>query len=989
MKKLSILLILVMIMSLIPALNVSAADYSLNGIEEGAIVVLQKEPTKTVTLADSTDVKKVIFWFNDEEPATATGPSFFYTMEFTSIGTQTLRYEVFKKGNNTNSPDASETITFNLVSGKLNEMSFSEDFDNPDIEYTVDNIKKIFVGNDGANISGRLKLSVVPWKGSNALQISGDGQSKSAHLQFKSTPSKSGIGLHFYEFDITLATAYNINLQVTADGYSTTTNSHILFNNKNSDVGIGTSSVIESSAVTKIGLVLNYNSTPPTATVYKNGVFWRNIALTKLANGTEDPVVTLYYQTHSNTAPAYIDNFSYATYDLAESQDFTKVSIEGGETPVSTDFNELRFTGAGYLEDQNVEDFVTISEKPNDGSADFSASSVTYSAEIEGNDVVLHFGQALGEAKTYKIDIIGLKDDYMMEYNNPSFVFRTLNPGENPLPVVSLIAPEEGVRYYPAESDIVELKAEAVDSLRGEVEYVEFYADGILIEGSRVTKEAAVDDVFTFNWTLDGSIDRVEPVAITAKAVDNEGGEMTSAARNIILRSKELPEVTIKAPEMDTLYYSNINGVDFEVKPTVKFTKSDSDGTIEAINVYVDGEMNNIDKNATEYTITEALGVGEHTIIVEVYDNDSQRAQDVVTVSVVALGKSGYIFNENYAEKDLIAQWKKADVADFANGTLTDYDEVKGAILSGVGTVKHTIIRNLEGTEFVADVKVAFNDTTTKRTVKLGSAELATFTAGGKITYGGAQKGEYQAGELYNISAVVNPTDGKVYAIVNGASVGSVAATYTINPQIVVSSEGAGEMAIITASASAVGLAVEPTVSIDGNKITVAFAAGVDTATLDGNVSLVDSNGNAANLVYGNGVFTVNEVLKYTETYKVVVLPDVRDLNGNSYNGTYEVPFTVPEPEVAVAEVSGEIVDDTAFLAVDFTGAAEAKTVTLVCAAYKDNKMVAYDTYEMNTSVAESDIELDLSGIVEGAVVEAFVIDDTLNTVTDKIIVFE
>lgn len=993
MKKLSILLILAMMMSLLPALNVSAAEYTLSGISEGETVIYQEEPSKTVKLAKAdgsalSGISKVAFSFNDGGFEEVYGTAFEYEMEFTELGEQTLSYNVYRTGSEI--PVESNTVTFNVVSGKLHELSFTENFENPTADYSQDNLKKMFVGGDGANISSRLNLSVQEFKGSKALVIDGDKQNKPAYMQLVGAPSTSGLGIHFYEFDMTMSTSYSRSVAVTADGYDKVTNAHTLFTNKNTDVGIGTNSDIGKSATAKLRIILNYNTTPPTATIYKNGTLWQNISMTKLAEGTEDPVITISVQTNSKAHPVYIDNFRYTAYEKAVPQDFTSVTIPGGDKPVATDLSEIRFTGGNYLAGQSVEEFVTISEKPNDGSADFTESSLDYRVAIEGEEVVVSFNQALSEATTYKVDIIGLKDDCLMTYNNPEFIFRTLNPDENPLPEVELLAPEAGTRFYPREADTVELKAIAKDSLGGWVEYVEFYADGVLIDGSKVTKEEAVDDVFTYIWTLDGSIDRVDPVAITAKAVDDKGDDATSAARSIILRSKELPEVRITAPEMGALYYSNVSGVVIDIMPTVKFVHSDSDGTIEEINVYVDGRQFHLsDKTAMEYPLTEALTAGDHKIIVEVIDNDGQSATDTVEVSVAELGKSGYIFNDNYAEEDLLAQWKKTGKAEFKNGTLTDYAEVQGLILTGADTIKRTIIRNLEGTEFVADIKVAFNDTTSNRTVKLGDAELATFTAGGKITYGGTAKGSYEAGEVYNISAVVNPMDGKVYAIVNGERIGSASASYKINPQIIVTSTGTGEMAVITASASTAGIAVEPTVIIDGNTIAVDFEAGVDTKTLEGNVALVDSNGNAASLIYANGVFTVNEILKYTETYKVVVYPDVRDLNGNAYSGTYEVPFRVEEPAVAIADIAGSMDGSNAVLDVDFVGAEEAKAVTLVCAAYKDNMMVAYDTYELNTSAEADTYVLDLSGIVEGAVIEAFVVDNDLNAVSDKIIVLE
>ena len=997
MKKTAILLILVMMISLLPALNVSAAgEYSLKGLSQDEFVIIQREPEKTVTLvnaatgANATGVSKVAFTFNDNPTETVHGSIFSYIMEFDSIGTQTLKYDVFKTGNNTNVPDESETITFTTVSGKLNEESFSENFEN----IANADLAKRFVANNGANISGRLSLSVTDWKGSKALTIDGDKSNKAAYMQFRGAPSTTGYKVHYYEFDMTMSTSMHRKLYITADGYTTVTNAHELFTNKKTDTGIGTNSQLDSTTVAHIELILDYNQTPPVATIYKGGALWQTISLSNLANGTQDPVVTLYFQTHSSGHPVYIDNFSYEVYDIAEPQTFGNETIEGGDKPVLNTLSEVRITGDTYLTDDPT-DYVTLSQRANDSDGDFVAATVPYFAYIEDSEIVVAFDGNLALGTTYKIEISGIQDEYFVAYNDYEFTFRTLNPGENPLPEVSLISPVANTRFYAGESTVT-LSAEAVDTLEGTIAKVEFYAGDVLV--GEATE--GVDDVFTYEWALDYSFDSSEPIAITAKAIDNEGGDATSLPVNVVIWSKQAPEVTITSPEQNTLCYANIGGVDFEVKPTIEFEKSDIDGTIEGIKVYIDDNAGiTVDPAATSYTLTEELTAGDHVITVEITDDTELVATDSVALTVAELGKSGYIFNDNYAAEDLVAQWSKTGNVTVANGSLTDYAEVEGIILSSTsGSVKRAIIRNLTDTAFVADVKLAFGDTTTKRTVKLGDKELATFTADGKITFGGTQKGTYVAGQTYNISAVVEAAAGKVYAIVDGTQIGSSSATYGVNPKILVSHEGSGETAIVTASASLIGVAVEPSVNVvDDKQITVDFAAGVDVSTLPGNVSVVDvATGKAVNLTYANGVFTINEILKYANDYEVVVLPDVRDVNGVGYSGTYKYAFTTAQPTtVGIADVvvSDAVLDAegnfTATLDVPFNGPAQTKNVTLVCAAYNGTKMEAHQVIELSAPVTAEDIALSLSGVSEGAVIEAFVVENMTNlkAVSDKIFV--
>jgi len=995
MKKTAILLILVMMISLLPALNVSAAgEYALKGVSQDEFVILQREPEKTVTLvnaatgANATGVNKVAFTFNDNPAETVHGSVFSYTMELNSLGTQTLKYDVYKTGNNTNVPDESETITFTTISGKRHEESFSENFEN----IADADLAKRFVANNGANISGRLSLSVTDWKGSKALTIDGDKANKAGFLQFRGAPSTTGYKVHYYEFDMTMSNSYSRTLYVSADGYEKTTNAHVLFTNKKSDTGIGTNSNINSTAVAHIELILDYNQTPPVATLYKGGALWQTISMPNLANGTQDPVVTLYFQTHSSGHPVYIDNFSYEVYEIPEPQSFGAVSIEGGDKPVLDTLSEVRITGDTYLTEDPT-DYVTLRERANDSDGDFAAATVPYFTFIDGSEIVVVFEQALALGTTYKIEISGIEDEYFVPYNDYEFTFRTLNEDENPLPEISLISPAADTRFYAGESTVT-LSAEAVDTLGGSIAKVEFYAGDVLV--GEATE--GVDNVFTYEWVLDYTFDSSEPVAITAKAIDDEGGDATTLPVNVVIWSKQAPEVTITSPEQNTLCYSNIGGVDFAVKPTINFEKTDIDGSIERIKVYVDdNEGITVDPAATSYTLTEDLAVGDHTITVEITDDTGLVATDSVALTVAALGKAGYIFNDDYAAEDLVAQWSKTGNVTVANGSLTDYADVEGIILSSTsGSVKRAIIRNLTDTAFVADVKLAFGDTTTKRVVKLGDAELATFTADGKITFGGSQKGTYVAGQTYNVSAVVEAATGKVYAIVDGTQVGSSSATYSVNPKILVSHEGAGETAILTASASLIGVAVEPIVAVEGDKITVDFAAGVDVATLDGNVSFVDvATGKAVNLEYADGVFTINEILKYENDYQVVVLPDVRDINGMGYSGTYKYLHTTPQPttvgiaDVVVADAVLSGGNFTATLDVDFNGPEQTKNVTLVCAAYNGTKMEAHQVINLTAPVTAEDIALSLSGVSEGAVIEAFVVENmsNLNAVSDKVFV--
>lgn len=993
MKKLSILLIFTMIISLIPALNVSAAgeEYYLKGIYEGATVVLQHEPTKTVTLVDianvdtttttATNVSKVVFTFNDGAPETVAGATLSYTMTFTGIGTQTLTYDVYKTGNSSDTPDESKTITFNVVTGKKNAESTDGvvTFEN----ISDANLAKAIVANDGQNKSSAMTLTTEEVDYSNgasdgkALKIG--ATSRTTRMQFKKAESDAINKVHYYNFDIAMNNAYWKRIYVHGDSYSNTTNRDDLITCK----VIGN----HSSNIRKVNLGIILDCNTYIATVIFNGAELKKLPLTNAANGTGEPCLVLEYDNLGGAV--YIDNFKYDVYDVVPVPSFGNPSIPGGDKPVLETLAGVTFTGTDFLDGQNAADFATLAQKPNDGTSDYVAATVDYDVAIDGANIVYTFNEALTAGTTYKAIISGIKDSYYNVYNDYEFTFRTLNEGENPLPEITLTSPVADERYYPNESTIT-LSADAFDTLGGTIAKVEFFVDGELIgEGTNVE-----GDTYTFDWVLDDSIDKPETVAITAKATDNLGDYTDTPAVNIVIWSKQLPEITITAPETGTLYCASIGGVALEVKPKIEFVTADSDGTITAVNVYVDGNPGipvDDPANATSYTLTEDLTVGEHTITVEAYDDDEQRVTDSVTVTVEAQGKAGYIFNEDYTAEDLLVKWNKSGTAEFST------DE-NGIVISGTGSTYRAIQYNFTDKSFVADIKVAFADTTTDRTVKLGDKELATFSASGKITYGGSQVDSltYQAGEVYNITAVVDADGDKLYSLVNGTEVGTASATFTYNTKLAVSQTGEGTMTVKSATVSAIGEAVVPTVVVSGSEITVTFPAGVDDDTLDGNVSVVNvETGKAASLIFADGVFTINEVLKYDTDYKVIILPDVRDVNGNGYSGTFEYVFTTEEPTtVGVADVTVNAPalvagNFTATIDVEFNGADETKTVYLVCAAYNGAKMEDHQIITLTSPVTASDIALALSGVSEGAVIEAFVVDslDNLNSVSDKIFV--
>ena len=364
-KFLSIVLALALVFSTaaMPVLAEDAAtettptpEYYLKGIYDGATVVLSQEPTKTVTLVDAananeiseaaTNVSKVVFTFNGVATE-VTGTTFSYTMEFSAPGSQTLKYDVYKTGNETETPDESATITFNVVKGTKNAASFTEDFEGTFA--TEADLAKAIVANDGKNYStDYIPLATADRNGSKALLI--DSSHSSAVLQFRGAASETGHRVHYYEFDFTAGYSYKHYFYVRGEGYNSGTNQVELFNTQYKPGG---SWFFKIGTRYKVAFVLDYNETTPTATVYIDGKEFKRTSLATAVAGSKDPVLAM--NIHASGNPIYIDNFKYSVYD----------SVVEGVTPEY--FVKGIYDGAVVVAQEEESRQITVVDSANNG----------------------------------------------------------------------------------------------------------------------------------------------------------------------------------------------------------------------------------------------------------------------------------------------------------------------------------------------------------------------------------------------------------------------------------------------------------------------------------------------------------------------------------------------------------------------------------------------------------------------------------------------
>lgn len=999
MKKTAIFLAFMMLIAFLPAIGVTAAEsYYLKGLQEGEHILANVEKSRTLTLVNSADqnklpgnatgVDKVVFTYNDEEAVTVAQAPFEYELVFSSCGDQTLTYEVYTTGSDT---PISETINFLTVAGEKNQqISKDENFD------TLTDATQFYY-----RISGSGATASIVGK---QFVFTRTASSGAKQFSFNSTATTAG-DTKVQQYDFEFSKSAGDFSCILRSGWASGSEDVIFSTEARTDN-------LASNTTYTMSIILDFNSM--LATVRCNGEELKKVKLSAF-EAAEGATAVLHIITTTQQSITF-DNYKFFVYDEMEPQEFSEASIPGGDdNPVVKDLAQIRITGNGFYEAQNLLGKVSIEPSV--------AMNPPY---IEGNELVVSFAENLTLGTSYTLTVDGVVDENLLAYVPYSLSFRTLNEGENLPPVVQVTSPAAGERYYPGDS--IMLTAEASDR-DGSVSYVEFYKKGQLIEGSRVT--AGENGVYTYEWVTGAADDSLEPVAITALVCDDGDSKVMSSKVNIRIQSQSYPTVSITGPVSNKVFVSNFGGVQTDIKPTLTFDVADLDGLVESIEIYVDGDKVHEAADITEYTLEAALGVGNHTLRVVATDDDDQSTYDEISLIVEDRGKSGYILYDEMTKENLLAKWVASGDATVKNGNLSGFDNINGIIIatdnpdvSSDSSIVRTCAYTLENKSFALDVKLAFSDTVSMRKVMLDTKEILTFTADGKVTNGTTEYATYRSGEIYNVSVVVDTENLMMYVLLDGTLITStpIANTdFTDRETLSVIHSGAvgtlSETAVVSASISEMAVAaqapviklfgsngseLDATQAIDGNQlryITVAFNGGTDEDSLVNNLKLIDNQtGQSVSLGYADGKFNLKGYLTYNGSYSVIVLPDARNAEGKGYSGAYELLFTTGEPVddvgVDAVTVSGESLDAGVFeatLTIDFNGVGEAgKTLTIVCAAFNGSKMIGYEPLEVavGTALADATMNVSFNGVTEDTVIEVFVVDDmgNLNAVNDKIL---
>lgn len=979
--------------------------YQIRGIRNGDVIVSNEETSRTISIVElknsdtyNKDPKvpenlTKVEYYGDDNVLLDTVESFPYEYElvFDSYGVHNFKAIVYYTDDTGQAVkevfESEYTVvcgtklsgTFNATadSGTIEcENSFYEDFD----DVPADKVGVSLVLGDIPFMYSKHNSITMTYTEDGKLSLVSTGTSY--YISLEPCTQSSSTDVIYYDFDISGST-YTIGSY-----YGKGSNSGPTITNR-------------LAADAKFRIIVDFNSNY--FIVQRNGAEVRRakIDTSKLTN------LRLRLAPTTKNAAVLINSIKCTSYDIKEPQKFSEASIQGGEdNPVQTDLAQIRVKGNDYLAGQNLENVITI-----DNDADFTPS-------IDGKDIVITFNEELAAGTTYTLTIDGVKDSDKLPYEEYTLSFRTLREGENPPPQAELKSPADGERYYPG--DTITLSATATDSLGGSISYVEFYCDGELIEGSRT--ESSVDDLYTYEWSVDDTLESFDPHSITALACDNEGATVTTPAVKITVLSKQTPTVSITAPENGKSYASNFGGIKTDIKPTIKFDAADTDGDIALIEILIDGNGVYSGTGISQYIPETPLSAGSHNVGVLVTDNDGLSAYDEIELTVEEYGYTSYILRDDLSNTDLHSKYDK--VGTVKSGNLSSFEDIKGIVISSdkpdtekKSSLKRTCVNTLEGKPFSVDIKVAFGDTNSERKVTLDTFELYTFSKGGT----------YIPGEVYTVTALVDYNNLKLYTLLDGKAVGTPqtikATTFTTSEVVTLTHTGGigeySETALLGIEIANMGKTnVQPEIKLsdengnllditapinadDAAYITASFVSGeVDSNSIKNNLLLVDDNtGERVALSYQSGKFTMSERLKYGTDYTLVLLPGVRDAAGKGYCGAYTVPFSTSAPADAVGVEDVSVIGGalnagtyTATIGVDFNGVGEiGESVNVICTAYSGNKMIYClpTVVNVGTALADVNIPIEISSVDANTVIEVFVVDNLtdLNPISDRIFV--
>jgi hypothetical protein len=219
---------------------------------------------------------------------------------------------------------------------------------------------------------------------------------------------------------------------------------------------------------------------------------------------------------------------------------------------------------------------------------------------LVGTDPTSAYNFALNNLAAGSYSITAVATDNNGASATSAIITFTVNVPVNQLPVITITAPLGGSTYVEPATVIIEASASDPD---GTISQVEFYNGNILL-GS----DASSPYSFTWSSVTSGSYN------ITARAVDNNGGIVTSSPVSITVNGNQPSVITITSP-VDN---SSITGTSV----TISVSATDPDGSITLVEYY-DGTTLIGSSSSQPYSYTwDNPPAGIHVITVRVTDSN-------------------------------------------------------------------------------------------------------------------------------------------------------------------------------------------------------------------------------------------------------------------------------------------------------------------------------------------------------------------------------
>lgn len=741
----------------------------------------------------------------------------------------------------------------------------------------------------------------------------------------------------------------------------------------------------------------------------------------KLVQQYGEPIKFSLYNSKDASHPDYVSGNIYvdcvwvSKNSPAASVEYGGSSLKDG-VPVRTDVGTISIEASGIQAHPNAKSIVDVSPD-----VAFDVSCINNKLNIQLN--------TLDYDTDYTISVSeGFYDEFGIPFGTTTLNFHTLREGENIPPTVEFVSPVLNSRFYPG--DVITLKASAFDD-DGKIDYVEFYQNDVLIDGSRQTE--LVDGFYTFDWSDTNS---EGTYALKAVAYDKAGAFSESEIISIVVMDYKTPQIQADIPEY---LYSNIVGWQKEEKLSVSVVATDEDDNISKVEIFVDDALLHTETQSPKsfiWTCETILDIGNHIVKSVVTDEDGLYSETSSSVEVMKLGAKTPALIKTTLKPE---EWKKTGKSEVLSGTLSSDSSIKGLVIKSDNPanpdttyLQKGVSSNISNKMWVAVLQIACDDNEHDRVISLlGSSELEILKFGedSKIYCDTKDTSlTYIPGKVYDVKLIYDSRTSSLTCMLDNSPLYTgkkvSANEYKDGASVKVSHTGKkdklGEICISSFGIYELGEAAETVsaniydesnqlidnlnnVPVYAEKISVAVDGGIDLTTLDGVSLRKKEDGKNISVTTSGGYVLINEMLESATVYELVIGSTVTSSNGIGYCGDKVIEFTTkmgdvfPKSETAAFKSGGNILDslNTSVTEVTFelkldNNSNIDKPVKVIAVLYTGNKAKVFETpvtLTANTPSQPAVVNMTDLLVSQDSYIECFVTDslEEMSFLTDKI----